>query len=213
MEKLSIKMSFVSETNETESLNLPKYSSGVINSASSYAHATRPENVGQVSEEIIEFRKDPNYPDHSLDDWKEWHLSKHGDGKGVQNAINETWKKFKQIRKSLNKVREKHIKEWMEDLVYNKTYNGLMVQKAIIRAIAEEMGKDWRLANAKEESEGKDGFINGNPLQIKPESYKEAGKKLYDQFEWPIVYYKKNNKKVEFEYDPDDFKYNPDDLK
>ena len=49
-----IKLSDVSLTNGTQSgpLNIPKYSSQIINLANGYAKATKPAHVGMVSQEI-----------------------------------------------------------------------------------------------------------------------------------------------------------------
>lgn len=52
MASSKIKLDDVSSANGTQKVSLPKYSSQVINLANGYAKATRPDNVGQVSEDI-----------------------------------------------------------------------------------------------------------------------------------------------------------------
>lgn len=52
MASSKIKLDDVSSANGTQKVSLPKYSSQVINLANGYAKATRPANVGQVSEDI-----------------------------------------------------------------------------------------------------------------------------------------------------------------
>jgi hypothetical protein len=96
----------------------------------------------------------------------------------------------------------------MEDFVYSKTYDGLMVQKAVIKKIAEDENLGWRLANADEEKQGIDGFINEKAVQIKSETYKETGKKHNEEVTCPVVYYRKlrNTKDISFDYDPKWFK-------
>lgn len=201
-----IKIAEVSRVNGTSAPKLPKYSSSVINSASGYAKATRPANVGQVSDEIQIFRKDPNFPGHSLEDWKKWHIERHENGKGIERAVDEAWNKFQAVLQSLATVTKNDVKNWMEDLVYQKTYDGLMVQNAIIEAIANELHVRWQLANPEQESQGIDGFINGHPVQIKADSYKQTGKKHNEEIAYPVVYYKKDNKNIFFEYEEDWFK-------
>ena len=49
MAKSKIKFNDVSSANGTQKIQLPKYSSQVINLANGYSKATRPANVGQVS--------------------------------------------------------------------------------------------------------------------------------------------------------------------
>lgn len=189
-----IKIAEVSKVNGTSAPVLPKYSSSVINSASGYAKATRPANVGQVSDEIQIFRNDPNFPGHSLADWKKWHIQRHENGKGIERAVDEAWDKFQTVLQSLSTVTKEDVKNWMEDLVYQKTYDGLMVQNAIIEAIANELQVSWQLATPEQESPGIDGFINGYPVQIKADSYRQTGKKHNEEITCPVVYYKKDNK-------------------
>lgn len=195
----------ISQANGTKAPILPKYSSSVINSASGYAHATAPKNVGMVSQEIQEFCDD-NTTGHNLNDWKTWHLKRHGNGAGINNAIDEAWNKFQAIVKSLNTVKRDDIVKWMEDFIYNKTYDGLMVQKAIIEAIAKNLKVTSRLADAKEEQQGIDGFINGKPVQIKSVTYQQTGKKHNEVTTCPVVYYRKENKNIVFEYEENWFK-------
>lgn len=190
----------VSLANGTSAPQLPKYSSSVINSASGYAHATAPKNVGMVSQEIQDFCNDFT-TGHNLKDWKVWHLKNHENGAGINRAIDQAWKKFQTMLKSLNTVTRDHIAEWMEDFVYNKTYDGLMVQKAIIETIAKKLKVKCRLADAQEEHQGIDGFINGKPVQIKSETYKQTGKKHNEATTCPVVYYRKENKNIIFDYE------------
>lgn len=136
--KQKIPFSQVSQANGTKAPQLPKYSSSVINSASGYAHATDPKNVGMVSQEIQEFCNDTT-TEHNLEDWKTWHLKHHENGAGINRAIDQAWEKFQTMRESLNAVTRENVAEWMEDFVYNKTYDGLMVQKAVIKAIADKL--------------------------------------------------------------------------
>jgi len=205
MIKSKIKFSEVTQENGSTTPNLPKYSSSVINLASGYAHATRPTNVGQVSEEIQDFCNDETYPGHSLGDWKKWHINKHENGDGINRAIDEAWDKFQNILTSLQSVTKDHIKVWMEDFVYDKTYNGLMVQNTIIKKIASELNVNYRIANPDEEKKGIDGFINGQPVQIKSETYKQTGKQHNEETTCPVVYYKKKDKTIIFEYEKEWF--------
>lgn len=201
-----ISITEISEVNGTSAPELPKYSSAVINLASGYAKATCPANVGQVSDEIQAFSNDPNFPGHTLADWKKWHIKKHENGKGIERAIDAAWDKFQAILKSLSTVKKDDVRNWMEDLVYQKTYDGLMVQHAIIKAIADDLKGSYRLATSEEESKGIDGFINDRPVQIKADSYKQTGKTHNETTTCPVVYYKKENKDVLYEYEEDWFR-------
>lgn len=68
------------------------------------------------------------------------------------------------------------VREWVEDLVIVKTFNGLYVQKAILRKIAEMNGMNYRMATPEEESKGIDGYVGVIPYSIKPDTYKAMGR-------------------------------------
>lgn len=73
MAKSKIKFNDVSSANGTQKIQLPKYSSQVINLANGYSKATRPANVGQVSEDIKTFRDDETLIGYTNQDWINWH--------------------------------------------------------------------------------------------------------------------------------------------
>lgn len=133
MASSKIKLDDVSSANGTQKVSLPKYSSQVINLANGYAKATRPDNVGQVSEDIKRFRDDETLSGYSNQDWINWHQNHYPNG--IQKATDEAWAMFVKMRNSLNTVTKDDIRKWEEDFVYSKTYDGLMVQNAIITKI------------------------------------------------------------------------------
>lgn len=204
MKSSKVKIDDVSKANGTNKIHLPKYSSQVINLANGYAKATKPANVGQVSEDIKIFREDDTMPGYTLQDWINWHKSKYPDG--IRKATDAAWMKFQEMMKSLSKVTRADIERWEENLVFTKTYDGLMVQKAIIEKIAEELGtQNYRLATPEEERQGIDGFINNHPVQIKSDTYDRTGKLRNEEIECVIISYKKKNKNILFDYSPEDF--------
>lgn len=75
-------------------------------------------------------------------------------------------------------------------LVIVKTFNGLYVQKAILRKIAEIKGRNYRLATPEEESQGIDGYVGIIPYSIKPDTYKTMGR-LSETINVKMVYYTK----------------------
>lgn len=200
-----IKLSDVSLTNGTQSgpLNIPKYSSQIINLANGYAKATKPAHVGMVSQEIQTFRDDPNVVDHSFESWKKWHQEKFPDG--IKKATDSCWAKFVEMRKKLCEVTKEDIELWEKNLVFDKTYDGLMVQEAIIKHIANEINATYRLANAKEESQGIDGFINDKPIQIKSKTFLQNAKISNESIRCTTIEYEKKGKNIIFDYNPSDF--------
>ncbi len=204
MANSKVKLDDVSSANGTRKISLPKYSSQVINLANGYAKATKPANVGQVSEDIKKFRDDDSLSGYTNQDWINWHKKQYPDG--IQKATDAAWAMFEKMRNSLNTVTKDDIKKWEEDFVFSKTYDGLMVQNAIVKKIAEEIGtKDFRLASPEEERQGIDGFINGHPVQIKSDSYDRTGKLHNEDIQCVVVSYKKKKKNIFFDYNPEDF--------
>ena len=205
MKKSKIKFDDVSSANGTKKISLPKYSSQVINLANGYSKATKPANVGQVSEDIKVFRDDETISGYTVQDWIDWHKKKYPDG--IQKATDATWDMFQKMLKSLETVTKNDIQNWEEDFVFSKTYDGLMVQNAIIKKIAEEINtKNYRLAKPEEERQGIDGYINNHPIQIKSDTYDRTGKLHNEEIQCVVVQYSKKDKNIVFDYNPEDFK-------
>ena len=90
------------------------------------------------------------------------------------------------------------VKDWVEDLVITKTFNGLYVQKAILTTLATRLNASFRLATPDEESLGIDGYVGDTPYSIKPETYKTM-KHLNETIKAKMIYYKKTSKGLIFE--------------
>ena len=67
------------------------------------------------------------------------------------------------------------VEQWVDDLVINKTFNGMYVQKAILAFLAEQTDQSYRLATPDEEAKGIDGYVGGTAYSIKPDTYKTMG--------------------------------------
>jgi hypothetical protein len=74
-------------------------------------------------------------------------------------------------------------------LVLFKTYEGFDIQETLLRKLREIFDADVRRATAEEESKGIDGYVGGQPVQIKPVTYKDN---LQEEFDAPVVYYDEN---------------------
>lgn len=51
------------------------------------------------------------------------------------------------------------VKNWVEDLIINKTFNGLYFKKAILMFLSEHSRTFYKLAISDEESLGIDGYV------------------------------------------------------
>lgn len=176
----------------------PKYTSPLLNLANRFARATRPEVVGQMTELVRPFK--------SYDEWKRWYLKNHS--KEIETATDKMLKmleKFKEIVSAM--ISDKSVvRNWIEDLILIQTYIGIKFQEVILKRIAREVKKDYRLAVPKEESGGIDGFINNIPVSIKPSTYKLEKKRLKENIKAKIIYYEKLDRGIEFEFNLNDFR-------
>lgn len=204
-QKVTIKNKKISKAIGIPDISVPKYSKSVINNSNGYAKATKPENVSQVSETIKVFRDDDTVPNHSLEEWEKWYNEHYPEA--IKKATDAAWKKFQEVRDKLAEVKREHIEAWERDLIINKTYSGLVVQDAIIKHIAKELGVNSRLGDTNDEKHGIDGYINDIPVQVKADTYIQA--KPLEHFAEGIVMitYSKDSrtKDITFSYNPDDF--------
>ena len=196
MAKLKLQNSEVEKLSNASQYDFPKYATQFINLINSNAQGTRPNVVGQMSELIQEF------DGHTLDEWIKWYTERNPDA--VANATERIYATYEKMRDAFNAIDKQMIENWVKDLVYTKTFCGLKFQGAIIAAIANEIGKTWRLANIEEESKGIDGYIGDQPIQIKSDTYKLESR-LSEKIDVPIVYYAKKKDGISINYNPLDF--------
>lgn len=196
MKKFKISNDEVTELSNAPQYEFPKYATQVINLVNSNAGGTRPKVVGQMSELVKEF------DGKTIDEWIRWYTERYPNA--INDATEKIWSMYETMKSAFNGITKEMIENWVKDLVYTKTFCGLKFQTAIISAIANQLGKDWREATPQEEAHGIDGFIGGKPLQIKAATYKLEAR-LSETIEVPIVYYDKKKDGISIEYNPTDF--------
>lgn len=171
---------------------IKKYIGSVVNLANQFSQATRPKHVGQMSDLIQQYRCITTKP--SVEDWQQFYFDLDGEQK-IDEATEKIYAVVESIRENLNDLSREDIRAWAHDLIINKTYAGLAIQQKILESLAVD---DWRLATKEEESKGIDGFIDGEPVSIKPESYKSKSNSKTETIACRIIYYKKTNSKKGF---------------
>lgn len=186
----------IESLSDAPSYEFPKYTTQIVNLVNSNAQGTRPCVVGQMSELIQEF------DGKTLNEWIEWYTAKQPNA--ISAATDKIYSKFLEMKEAVNAIDKELIEEWVKDLVFTKTYCGLKFQSAIIAFIANELGKEWRLANVEEEAKGIDGYIGEKPLQIKSITYKMENR-LAEVIDIPIIYYDKKKDGIIVEYEPEKF--------
>ena len=165
-----------------EAKEFPKYTTQIINLANQNSQGTRPKVVGQLSELIQEC------PHKEYSKWKEWYLEKQP--KAMDNATDKVFSMVEELKKAINQINKNMVREWVKDLVIDKTFIGLKFQEAILRRVAKMKKVSYRLSNPKEESKGIDGFIGDTPVSIKPITYKTKNM-LNEKIEVKFIFYDK----------------------
>ncbi len=176
----------IEQYNESERTVFPKYTSQLINWANQNAQGTRPPVVGQMSELFPEFMRSSR--EKTVDGWKQWYVEKHPEA--FRRAAGKIYAQIENLREAIALIDEKMVEDWVEDLIVDKTFNGMYVQKAILAALAGKSGETYRLATPAEEAKGIDGFVGTVPYSVKPESYKTMGR-LSESIEVKMIYYTK----------------------
>ena len=139
-----------------------KYISPIINFLNSRLTRsyTRPADVGQLSDIFEEFKIDCKSKgiDLSFEGWKKFYSSKkistkikQGDkyvkaevkGKNiVENVIDNIYKNLLLLKKILNKINKEEIRQWVNDLMFSKTFSGLYFERGVAIFSIKEILKD-----------------------------------------------------------------------
>ena len=172
--------------NETDSYAFPKYTSQLINWANQNAQGTRAKVVGQMSELFPEFMASDE--DKTIEGWRNWYTARFPES--FDTATEKIYEQVENLRNAIPLITKDMVHQWVEDLVINKTFNGMYVQKAILASLARKKHTNYRLATPEEESQGIDGFVGGKPYSVKPDTYKTMGR-LSERIDVTMIYYTK----------------------
>lgn len=194
--KYTLKNELIENFNESKSFSFPKYTSQLINWANQNAQGTRPVVVGQMSELFPEFMN--SGMEITIENWRKWYTEKYPEA--FENATDEIFAQVQNLRNAIPLIDREMVEKWVQDLVINKTFNGMYVQKAILASLAEKRGTTYRLATPEEESIGIDGYVGEIPYSVKPDTYKTMGR-LSETIDVKMIYYSKTktNLKIEVE--------------
>ena len=180
--------------NESKSYSFPKYTSQLINWANQNAQGTRPRVVGQMSELFPEFVSSSRHV--LIEYWKQFYIMKHPDA--FKDATDKIYAQIENLREAIQLIDREMVERWVEDLIINKTFNGMYVQKAILASLADLKDTDYRLATPEEEAKGIDGFVGGIPYSVKPDTYKTMGR-LSEVIDVKMIYYTKTKTGLKIE--------------
>lgn len=165
----------------------PKYTTQLMNTANQNSQGTRPRVVGQMNELIEEYKEE--YPNGDYEDWKRFYLEKHDGEERIEQATDKVLEMVVAMRDAAQEIDREMVNRWVRDLVLYKTYTGLgRIEEAVLKALSEEYDLPYELGDAADESRGIDGYLGGQPVSIKPETYKQKSR-LQEKIDAPIVYY------------------------
>lgn len=178
---------------------LLKYASQLINLANMFSQGTRPKVVGQMSDLIKEFKESGG---RTFEEWKNWYLKRYPDA--IENATEKIYNMLINFKNTLNKINKETVKDWVEDLVLIKTFEGLMLQEAILKKVSEKLGGSYRLATPEEESKGIDGVIifknRKISVSIKPKTYISQVRHLPEELQGRLIIYEKKKNGIIIDY-------------
>ncbi len=193
--KLKIKGEIIKKLINYPEKSFPKYSTQILNLANSNSQATRPKNVGQMSELIKQFRN--SNPHGSLSDWETWYKSRNL--RKIKIATDKISHMVENLKNTIENITDELIEIWVEDLIIDKTYLGLNFQDSIIKYLSQKLNIVYKQSDPSEESQGIDGYLGEHPISIKPITYKQKIASKQEKIEVEIIYYKKKEKSNDIE--------------
>lgn len=152
------------------SMNFPKYVYPLIDTANFIVGGSRSCNVGKLHN-LIKKRKF-----NSLNEWKKWYSKNYP--YAIENSstkIAETIISFiesithsKRISKKRKKCIYKYSKEFLSNLIFDKTFVGMKIQEVILIKLSKMMQSNYTWASGSDDSKGIDGYVGNIPISIKP---------------------------------------------
>lgn len=159
-----------------------KYVSPLINLANRFAQATRPNQVGQVSELIREC------PARDYQGWCDWYRARYP--RALDEATDRVVSMLERMRDAMHDIDRNTVRQWVTQLVLEQTYVGLRVERAILQETANVLGKTLRLSSPEDESRGIDGYLDGRPISVKPTTYRNMDT-IVETIDARMIYYEK----------------------
>ena len=95
------------------------------------------------------------------------------------------------LRDAMDDIDPDTVRMWITELVLAKTYTGLRVQEAILDETARRLGKTLRPSSPDEESHGIDGYLDGQAVSVKPDTYRTSMASHVETIDARVIYYEK----------------------
>ena len=175
--------------NEVEDfpINNPKYTTYLLNPAINLSQSNRPHVVGQMSDIVKEFRE--KNPDGTFEGWVEFYNDEYDGEERLEKALEMAHPMVEKMRDAFEQIDEEMTHNYLRDLVLFKSYEGFDIEETVLGKLGEIYDLEVTKATAEDESKGIDGYIGDQPVQVKPETYKDN---LQEDISVPIVFYDEN---------------------
>lgn len=111
----------------------------------------------------------------SYKEFKEYYYREHDGVTRRRRAVKRMAENLiKRIRSVGGEMPKRRAINWsdkyIESMLVN-SYRGFIDEERAIELVADELSRDWRVADSDKESAGIDGYIDGYSVQVKPSSY------------------------------------------
>jgi hypothetical protein len=175
--KTNITVKAKKATTNNTTVEYPKYFRDIVNKANRYSGATRKNRIGDLGALFTTFRNRNLSANQTVENWRAFYTERHPSA--IETATQEVAEKFLEIVKAVNPNTKKlnlttraFIATWVEELIIDKTFNGLMAQSEVASALAQHNSMKLTNATSEEDSRGIDGYIGDVSISVKPASYK-----------------------------------------
>ena len=162
-------------------LNLPKYTSYILNEIVRNSKANYPNVVGQMTEIA------PQHFDKTQKEWEDWYLENYPDA--IENATDKAYDMLLKHKMAMESIDRELVKAYMTDLVLVRSRKGLIYHDMILDYLSKKYNTTYRLATPEEESKRIDGYVGDKHIQIKPHTYLNKPR-LQEEFPCDVVFYK-----------------------
>lgn len=171
----------------------PKYSRPLMVRANTFARSTDKKIVGHLSTLFLELKP------KSLKDWTKKYNKKHPDA--LDNASKKLYDKLQDFKTVIESLSIDDVKRWMKEFLYEKTYMGLSIQKAILILFSRKYQIEYRESTETEEGKDIDGWLGTVKVSVKPVTFKDTKHLPYRiNDDIHVVFYEKKDGSVVIQY-------------
>jgi hypothetical protein len=191
--KLTLSSNEVRELLDIPALELPKYTSTLINLANRISRGTVPKAVGQMTELVVDSKK------REWSEWEAWYRERHPGT--LEKATTKVLEMLQNLKQAIDGITPEMVEKWVRDLVVVKSFIGIRVQEAIIKRVAQELGYPHTPASRQDEAKNIDAYIGGKPVSVKPKTYKLQAA-MPEELPETVIYYEKRGSRIVIEFEP-----------